>query len=189
MEHLLAAMKELLDEPTTTSNAFALITELATREALESNANEAAKVFTECFVYWFPRSIPYLEREAALEPMLSSSNLELRLLGLKAIQTATHPPDSLSGRSVNVRRLGSKARYGTRKDCWEFLLRMVRRRIVLCFNADSAISGAALEKLPATISRLSAHLQIEDTMQVVHEIAESFLKGLFASILWKCATM
>jgi hypothetical protein len=178
MEHLLTAVNELLDEPETTATAFTILKELATREALESDATEAAKDFSECFVYWYPRSISYPEREAALEPMLASSDLALRLLGLKAITTATNPPDSLSGRSVTVRRIGSKPRYGTWKDCWDFLLRMVNRRLALCFDSDAAIRNAALEELPATISRLSGHLPIEDEMVVVREISEPFFKGI-----------
>ena len=177
MQYLLGAIGELLDEPATAKTAFAILTDLATREAATSNATDVANDFAECYVYWYPRSIPYPDREAVLEPMLTSLNAALRRLGLKAITTATTPPDSLSGRSVTVRRIGGKPYYGSWKDCWDFLLRMVRRRLALCAYADSDVRATALEKLPNTISRLSGHLGIEDALQMVREITEPFFQG------------
>jgi hypothetical protein len=177
MGDFLAAINELIDEPATTATAFSILTDLATREALESDGTDAANDFTECFVYWYPRSISYQEREAALEPMLTAPDLTLRKLGLKAIITATNPPDTLSGRSVTVRRLGSKPRYGTWKDCWDFLLRMVRRRLVMCRNNESELRAMALNELPNTISRLSGHLRVEDAMEIVRDISEPYFQG------------
>jgi len=172
MEHLLAAINELIDEPASTASAFSILTDLATREALESDGTAAAYDFTECFVYWYPRSISYQEREAALEPMLTASDISLRKLGLRAIITATNPPDSLSGRSVTSRRLGSKPRYGTWKDCWDFLFRMIRRRLTMCHNNEPELRAMALDELPNTISRLSGHLRVEDAMEIVRDISE-----------------
>jgi len=177
MQYLLAAIGELLDEATTSKTAFAILTDLATREAGTLNTTDVTNDFVECYVYWYPRSIPYSHREAVLEPMLTSLNPALRRLGLKAIMTATNPPDTLSGRSVTVRRIGGKPHYGSWKDCWDFLLRMVRRRLVLCTDADPAVKTAALEKLPNTISRLSRHLGIDDALQMVREIAEPYFQG------------
>ncbi len=177
MERLLAAINELIDEPATTASAFSILTDLATREALESDGTAAANDFTECFVYWYPRSISYQEREAALEPMLTASDLTLRKLGLKAIITATNPPDTLGGRSVTVRRLGSRPRYGTWKDCWDFLLRMVRRRLTMCLENEPELRAMALDKLPNAISRLSGHLRVEDAMQIVRDISEQYFRG------------
>jgi hypothetical protein len=159
------------------ASAFSILTDLATREALESDGTAAANDFTECFVYWYPRSISYQEREAALEPMLTASDISLQKLGLKAIITATNPPDSLSGRSVTARRLGSKPRYGTWKDCWDFLFRMIRRRLTMCHNKEPELRAMALDELPNTISRLSGHLQVEDAMEIVRDISEPYFQG------------
>jgi hypothetical protein len=177
MQSLLSAVNELLDEPATTALAFAILTELATREALESDATAAADDFVECFVYWYPRSMSYQEREAALEPMLASADLTLRKVGLKAVITATHPPDSLGGRSVTARRLGSKPRYGTWKDNWDFVLRMMRRRLATCLASQPELRAMALHQLPHAISRLGGHLRIEDAMQMVREISEPYFLG------------
>ena len=177
MEHLLTAINELIDEPATTASAFSILTDLATREALESDGTAAASDFTECFVYWYPRSISYQEREAALEPMLTAPDISLRKLALKAIIIATNPPHSLSGRSVTARRLGSKPRYGTWKDCWDFLFRMIRRRLTMCHNNEPELRAMALDELPNTISTLSGHLRVEDAMEIVRDISEPYFQG------------
>ena len=177
MEHLLEAVNELMEEPATTTRAFSVLTDLAMREALESDGTAAANDFAECFIYWYPRSISYSEREAAVESMLTSPEISLRTLGLKAIITATNPPDTLSGRSVTARRLGSKPHYGTWNDVWEFLIGMVNRRLALCRGKEPELRATALDKLPATISRLSHALRVEDTMQIVRAISEPYFEG------------
>ena len=178
MQDLLTAINELLDEPATTATAFSVLTDLAMREALESDGTAAADDFTECFIYWYPRSMSYQEREAALEPMLTASDISLRKLGLRAIITATSPPNTLSGRSVTTHRLGSTPRYGTWRECWDFLLRMVRRRLALALEAKSELRTAALDKLPTIISRLSGHLSIDDAMQIVREVCDPYFRGV-----------
>ena len=177
MDHLLGAINELIEEPDTTASAFSILTDLATREALESDGTAAAIDFTECFVYWYPRSMSYQEREAALEPMLTAPDITLRKLGVKAIISATNPPDSLSGRSVTARRLGSRPVYGTWKDCWDFLFRMIRRRLEMCHNNDPELRAMALDELPSTISRLSGHLPVENSMEIVRDISEPYFQG------------
>jgi hypothetical protein len=174
MERLLSALNELVDEPATAVSGFSTLTELATREALETNGTAAADQFTECFVYWYPRCISYEEREAAVEAMLAASEPALNKLGLKAIVTATTPPDTLSGRSVSTRRLGSKRRYGTWNDCWAFIMRMIRKRIAICVTGERELSAIALNEMPNAISRLCRHLRLEDSIQVVREISAPY---------------
>jgi hypothetical protein len=190
--HFLAAINELLDESATTATAFAILTELAKREAIESDSPAAGNDFAECFVYWYPRSISYPEREAALEEMLIDPEPAVRRLALKAIIMGTNPPDSLGGRSVNARRIGSQPRYGTWRDCWDFLLRITRLRLTLCVGGDLDLQAPAREKLPMIISQLGSHLPVEDTMQLVREISRPYFLGdipldpieLHASVKW-----
>jgi hypothetical protein len=176
ISHLLSAINELLDEPATAGTAFSVLADLAAREAVASNATDVAEDFAECYVYWYPRSISYRALEAILEQMLASSNPALRRLVLRAINLATGPPDVLSGRAMTVRRIGSKRSVRTWDETWGFLLRMVRRRMTLCSDADPTMSTAALEKLPNIISRLSGHLRIENALQLVREITEAFFQ-------------
>lgn len=174
IQHLLATLNELIDESETADAAFSILTELATLEALESSGTHVADAFAECYVYWFPRSVPYSKREYAITSMLASTDVRLRSLGLKAVVIATTPPDSLSGRIVTTRRIGNKPRYEPLNVGWDFLLRMIQIRIELCNDADETIRSVALAKLPLIISQVAVHLPAIQAMSVVRQITNLF---------------
>jgi len=104
---------ELLDEADAGFVSFDLLTHLAVYEMLHGKQSSVSTWFRECFVFWYPRPFSYAQREAAIEKLLSSESLDVRLLAVSAIVTATDIPRALSGRAVEARRLGSEPIFGT----------------------------------------------------------------------------
>jgi hypothetical protein len=189
---LRGAIYELLDEPEAAGIAFALTTDLACRDALESEERHVGAHFLECFVFWYPRPVSFRAREAALDRLLAADEPALRELAVKAIITATNPPHSLSGRGVVARRLGPQPQYGTMRECYDFLLRMMRRRLALCTGADSRLSELASNELAAALGEFCRSLPIEDAMEILREVTELHfshavpfdLNDLYGSIRW-----
>lgn len=191
---LWAAINTLLDEPATAVVAFEMLTLFAQREAEASEPTRATMTrgFSECFVYWYPRAIPYEQREAVVESLLASPNLLHQQLGMEVIVVATNPPHSLSGGNVRAQRLGSGPRDGFTRGYQEFLVRMMQRRLALCIGENPVRRTVALRELPAAISELQRHLPVQDTMAIIRETLRSYLDGklqidpveVYRSVLW-----
>jgi hypothetical protein len=175
--HLLLALNELLDDPSTAPIAFAVLTDLAERETLLSQGTAIADDLVECFVYWYPRSIRYEEREASVDAMLQSKSGLLRRLAARAIAISTNPPRTLSGRSVALRRFGGEPSYGTWGDCWDFLFRMLARRIALCSDPDREVLGLAVGDFSHAVSSVTEEMPAEKALKWVKAIVGPFLKS------------
>ena len=172
-----AVVAELVDDSDTGSLGFKMSMRLAIREARSGEQKGAADVVRECFVFWFPRPFTYREREAVVEQLLASPEVPLRLLAASVVVIATDPPRSLSGRAMQARRLGREPSYETLRECYDFLIRMMQRRLRLCHSEEHEIAKMARQNLPQAFSTLSQDLPAEHAMKIFREGAALHFSG------------
>jgi hypothetical protein len=177
LDRLGLIVDELLDDVEAGSAAFEILSRLAVHNATHDNRRGIAQSFRECFVFWYPHPFSYSQREAALEKLLASDVTDVRLLAASAIVIATDIPRSLSGRAVQARRLGTEPTFGTMRECWEFLMRAMEKRLALCQSDDGKIKEAALAKLADACGPLAEALPGEQNMQLLRKLMALHFDG------------
>lgn len=167
---LTTIIDELVEDPETASDGFDLLTRLAIHDATHVTPTSSANRFQECFVWWYPRAITYKHRQLTIENLLSSGQVEVRLLGVSALAIATDVPRSLSGRGVVPRRLGPEPTRTLIRDRNDFLEWALNRRLEIAQSEDVPARDAALKQLENVISPLAEALPGEIAMRAIDQL-------------------
>ena len=176
-------LPDLLEEPETSVEALQLLETLALKAVSEGVGERATRQFCECFVHWFPLSVPYNIRATMIERLVSVSAADSahQELGLRALRIATNPPHVLSGRSVYARRLGAAPPRHLRRDVWDFLARMLELRLKLCESANPQLARGAQESVAEALERLSGDLPVTMFLPLLERAVHSHIEGKLGS--------
>ena len=180
LDRLGAVIHELTEEAETGPVAFDLLTRLAVYNATHDSRPAISGDFRECFVWWYPRPFSYHQRKAAVESLLGSGEVPLRLLAVSALVTATDIPRSLSGRGVVPRRLGVEPTRFLNRDAYEFLEWAMKRRLDLAQSSDTAVRKAAADQLENAIGPLAESLPGEIAIRLLEELMVRHFAGSVA---------
>jgi hypothetical protein len=180
LDRLGAVIHELTEETETGPVAFDLLTRLAVYNATHDIHPSISGDFRECFVWWYPRPFSYHQREAAVEGLLGSGEVPLRLLAVSALVTATDIPRSLSGRGVVPRRLGMEPTRFLNRDGYEFLEWAMKRRLDLAQCSDTAVRKAAADQLENAIGPLAESLPGEIAIRLLEDLMVRYFAGSVA---------
>ena len=175
---LTTIIDELVEDPETASDGFDLLTRLAVHDARHDIRTSSANRFRECFVWWYPRALTYKHRQLTIETLLSSGQVEVRLLGISALVTATDVPRSLSGRGVVPRRLGPEPTRTLITDRNEFLEWALNRRLEMAQSEDVPARDAALKELENVIGPLAEALPGEIAMRAIDQLLNAHFSGV-----------
>lgn len=174
---LRSVLGELLEEPETSRDAMDFFKLLAVGEIGRGTAGRATVEFCECFVHWYPFPVPYSARTHIVRDLVASSNLSERELGARAVIVATNPPRSLSGRSVNARRLGPEPARQLMRDLWQFLENVIELRFELCGASEAPIAEIARKNFIVAFERLDDDLPILRFLPLIERAIDVHLKG------------
>ena len=178
---LRAVLCELLEEPETSRDALDFFKLLAVSEIVRGGPGRATVQFCECFVHWYPFPVSYAARADIVRALLSSSDPSERELGARAIIVATNPPHSLSGRSVNARRLGPEPTRQLMRDVWQFLESMMELRFDLCESSETPIAEIAKKDFVVSFERLDHDLPVPRFLPLMERAIDAHLKGKLGS--------
>ena len=178
---LRSVLGELLEEPETSRDALDFLKLLAVGEIGRGTAGRATAQFCECFVHWYPFPVSYSARADIVRALVASSNPSERELGARAVIVATNPPHSLSGRSVNARRLGPEPARQLMRDVWQFLETVIELRFDLCGASEAPIAEIARKDFIVTFERLDHDLPVPRFLPLIERGIDAHLKGKLGS--------
>ena len=175
---LVSTARELACETESCALGMHCLELLALKEIDESRQLEESHVFCECFVDWhhyFPMS--YHDRLAWIERLLESENQMQRQLGAHVIAFVTSPPQSLSGYSVTVRRLGQTPVKRLWSDVFSYVNSLVQMRFELTQSNDEEVAKIARNKFDHCLSRLIGHVSPDQLVAIVEKFVDWSFNG------------